>query len=97
AASQDPVYRRFPEGEEAPLSASTDTRGGYGQDAVLWPCRGRPCDQLRRRHFNTGTGDRGRAFIALFQPYNPDTLFMTMFLYDAVKPEDKNDQAIESK
>lgn len=24
-------------------------------------------------NINTGTGDRGRALISLFQPYNPDT------------------------
>lgn len=29
--------------------------------------------QLWRRHINTGSGDLGRTFIALFQPYNPDT------------------------
>ncbi|HAV1187709.1 TPA: hypothetical protein JGR88_23825 [Salmonella enterica subsp. enterica serovar Typhimurium] len=27
---------------------------------------------------NTGAGDRGRAFIALFQPLNPDTQYLTL-------------------
>lgn len=34
---------------------------------------------------------------AIYGSWYAPFIFMTMFLYDAIKPEDKNDQTIESK
>lgn len=50
------------------MNANPDTRKTLKPVPVL----------VMRDHFNTGTGDRGRAFIALFQPYNPDTPFFAV-------------------